>query len=299
LPGFLPQVATTLHVGATAFLADKFDPVAFAEASLRYPISYTVLSSPMLPRLLAEVERNRLDLSHLKAISCGGAPLHPEVAAEFLRIAGIPLTEGYAMTEMIGAFVMDLEGDAPWGASGRIYPQEAEVLCILNDADEQVTHGEIGEIAVHADYAAKRYWPTHNVDLTGGRWFRTGDIGRIDDDGFLYLLDRKKDVIIRGGFNIYSAEIERVLVADSRVDEATVIGVPDSRVGEVPVAYVVLADGTSKDATESLLADVTEILGRLKRPEAIYVVQFDDLPRNALGKVQKAMLRSATTTWQD
>ena len=109
----------------------------------------------------------------------------------------------------------------------------------------------------------------------------------------MFLLDRKKDVIIRGGFNIYSAEIERVLVADPRVAEATVIGVPDSRVGEVPVAFVVLADHVAGDALEGLLADVTEILGRLKRPEAIHAVQFDELPRNALGKVQKATLRAA------
>ena len=299
LPGFLPQVATTLHVGATALLADKFDPVAFAEASRRYPISYTVMSSPMVPLLLAEVKKGRLDLSHLKMLSCGGAPLHPEVAAEFRRLAGVPLTEGYAMTEMMGAFVMDLDGDAPWGASGRIYPREAEVLCILDDADETVHDHQIGEIAVHADYAAKRYWPAHHVQLARGRWFRTGDIGRIDADGFLFLLDRKKDVIIRGGFNIYSAELERVLVANPRVQEATVIGVPDTRVGEVPVAYVVLADGVPNDAVQDLLVEVTEILGRLKRPEAIHAVKFDALPRNALGKVQKATLRAAASTSVD
>ena len=293
LPGFLPQVATTLQVGATALLADKFDPVAFAQASLRYPISYTVLSSPMVPRLLAEIEKGQLDLSHLKVLSCGGAPLHPEVASEFRRIAGVSLTEGYAMTEMMGAFVMDLDGEAPWGASGRIYPRETQVLCILDDADRPVKDDEIGEIAVHADYVAKRYWPNHAVQLAGGRWFRTGDIGRIDPDGFVFLLDRKKDVIIRGGFNIYSAEIERVLVADARVLEATVIGVPDPGVGEVPVAYVVLADGVPNDAVPHLLAEVTDVLGRLKRPEAIHAVQFDALPRNALGKVQKATLRAA------
>jgi long-chain acyl-CoA synthetase len=292
LPGFLPQVATTLHVGATAFLADKFDPVAFAEASLRYPISYTVLSSPMVPRLLAEVERGQSDLSHLKVLSCGGAPLHPEVAAEFHRVAGVRLTEGYAMTEMIGAFVMDLDGEAPWEASGRVYPQGVEVLCVLDDAGEPVADGGIGELAVHADYVAKRYWPNSNLDLAGGHWFRTGDIGRIDDDGFLFLLDRKKDVIIRGGFNIYSAEIERVLVADRRVEEATVVGVPDPRVGEVPVGYVVLAGDVPSASVEGLLADVTEVLGRLKRPEALYVVKSDELPRNALGKVQKGVLRT-------
>jgi fatty-acyl-CoA synthase len=296
LPGFLPQVATTLHVGATALLADKFDPAVFAEATRRYPISYTVLSSPMVPRLLAEIEKGLLDLSHLKVLSCGGAPLHPEVAAEFHRIAGLPLTQGYAMTEMIGAFVMDLDGEAPWGASGRTYPQGMDVVRILDDTDNFADPGEVGEIAVHADYVASRYWPNDRVELTAGGWFRTGDIGRIDGDGFLYLLDRKKDVIIRGGFNIYSAEIERVLVADPRVEEATVIGVPDSRVGEVPVGYVVLAEGVLSDAIEDLLADVTEVLGRLKRPEALYAVKFNELPRNALGKVQKAVLRATVST---
>ena len=291
LPGFLPQVATTLHVGATTLLADKFDPVAFAKASQQYPISYTVLSSPMVPRLLAEAESGRLDLTHLKVLSCGGAPLHPEVAAEFRRVAGVPLTQGYAMTEMIGAFVMDLGGDAPWGASGRIYPHGREVLSILDDTDRPAARGHVGEIAVHTDFVTKRYWPDVHLELAAGSWFRTGDIGRIDDDGFVYLLDRKKDVIIRGGFNIYSAEIERVLVADPRVEEATVIGVPDARVGEVPVGYVVLAEDVPDEVIGDLLADVTEILGRLKRPEALHAVKFDALPRNALGKVQKAELR--------
>ena len=291
LPGFLPQVATTLHVGATTLLADKFDPVAFAKASQQYPISYTVLSSPMVPRLLAEAETGRLDLTHLRVLSCGGAPLHPEVAAEFLRVAGVPLTQGYAMTEMIGAFVMDLGGDAPWGASGRIYPRGKNVLSILDDDDRPAAQGQIGEIAVHAHFVTKRYWPDIHLELAAGHWFRTGDIGRIDENGFVYLLDRKKDVIIRGGFNIYSAEIERVLVADPRVEEATVIGVPDARVGEVPVGYVVLAENVPDEVIGELLADVTEILGRLKRPEALHAVKFDALPRNALGKVQKAELR--------
>jgi fatty-acyl-CoA synthase len=285
-------VATTLHVGATAFLADKFDPVAFAKASNSYSISYTTLSTAMVSRLLAEAEGGQLDLSHLKLLSCGGAPLHPELAAKFHRTTGVRLTEGYGMTEMIGALVMDLKGDAPSGSSGRIYPQGVEVLRVLDDADNPVGPDEIGEVGVHEDFVAKRYWPADRVNLAGGHWFRTGDVGRIDREGFLYLVDRKKDVIIRGGFNIYSAEIERVLVADSRVAEAAVIGVPDPRVGEVPIAYVVLADGFSNDAVKDLLADVVQILGRLKRLETIYAVASDELPRNALGKIQKHVLRT-------
>jgi fatty-acyl-CoA synthase len=292
LQGFLPQVAIAIHVGGSVILANKFDPAEFARWSRAYPIAYTALSSPMVPWLIAQSKTGDLDLSHIRVLSCGGAPLHPQICADFRATTGVPLTQGYGMTEMLGAFVMDLEGDAPWGAAGRIYPRGTEAVCILGDDDVPVGPADSGEIAIRADFATERYWPNDGVELSQGRWFRTGDIGRIDGEGYLYLLDRKKDIIFRGGFNIYTAEIERVLAADDWVTEATVVGVTDERVGEVPVAYVVADEGAPTDTADRLLSDVTARLGRLKRPEAIHIVNYDDLPRNALGKVQKSLLRA-------
>jgi fatty-acyl-CoA synthase len=291
LQGFLPQVAIAIHVGCSVILANKFDPAEFARRSRQYHISYTTLSSPMVPGLIVQSKTDGLDLSHIRVLSCGGAPLHPQISADFRAMTGVPLTQGYGMTEMLGAFVMDLDGNAPWGASGRVYPRDVDAVCILDDHDDPVGPANSGEIAIRGDFVTQRYWPNERVELSQGSWFRTGDIGRIDENGYLHLLDRKKDVIFRGGFNIYTAEIERVLAADQWVDEAVVVGVADDQVGEVPVAYVVVADGAPADMAESLLADVSSRLGRLKRPEALHIVKYEDLPRNALGKVQKSLLR--------
>jgi acyl-CoA synthetase (AMP-forming)/AMP-acid ligase II len=141
------------------------------------------------------------------------------------------------------------------------------------------------------------YW--RRPDLYGeqftGEWFRTGDIGKIDAAGYVFVLDRKKDMIIRGGFNIYSAEIERVLSEHAAVAEATVVGAPDEHLGEVPVAFVVPREPAhDPDALADELLGVTrERLGSLKTPMWVRVVDADDLPRNALRKVQKRELRDS------
>jgi acyl-CoA synthetase (AMP-forming)/AMP-acid ligase II len=131
-----------------------------------------------------------------------------------------------------------------------------------------------------------------------GDWFRTGDIGKVDAAGYFYLLDRKKDVIIRGGFNIYSAEIERVLSDNAAVAEVAVVGALDDRLGEVPVAFVV-ANGSHhdrEDLADELLDSTRRRLGSLKSPVWIRVVDAADLPRNALGKVNKRGLRDSLRT---
>jgi acyl-CoA synthetase (AMP-forming)/AMP-acid ligase II len=153
--------------------------------------------------------------------------------------------------------------------------------------------GEAGEIAFHRSKAAIGYWPDQSALPAGADWFPTGDIGKLDEDGYLYLLDRKKDVILRGGFTIYSAEIERVLTEDLAVSEATVIGIPDERVGEVPVAYVVLGEHCAPAGEAARLqAVVRQRLGGLKALDAVIISTYGELPRNALHKVIKADLRA-------
>jgi len=291
LHGFLPQVAATLRFGGTVVIDAKFEAHRFAAMSRQFSIQYTTLSSPMLPRILELEEDEGPDLSVVKLVSCGGAPLTPELRAQFETRFGIHLTQGYSCTEVLGAFVMDIDGDAPYGAVGRIYPRGPGVVRIISDGGLALPPGEIGEITFRRRFALARYWNDASAPaLIDGEWYATGDIGRVDADGFLYVLDRKKDVIVRGGFNIYSAEIERVLIEHPLVAEACVVGAPDQRVGEVPVAYVVPA-GDHVDI-DALRAYADERLGRLKRVEQISVVGYDDLPRNGLGKVRKAELRA-------
>jgi long-chain acyl-CoA synthetase len=292
LPGYLPQVAATLRFGGTVVLDGKFEARRFAAMSRQYSIQYTTLSSPMLPRLLELGENEGPDLSGLKLMSCGGAPLTPEVRAAFESRFGVHLTQGYSCTEVMGAFVMDIDGDAPNGAVGRVYPRTPGVVRIVDAEGQPLPPADTGEITFARRFALARYWDRDGVSspFIDDEWYATGDIGRVDEAGFLYVLDRKKDVIVRGGFNIYSAEIERVLIEHPQVAEASVVGMPDERLGEVPVAYVVpAADGVD---VATLRAYTDQRLGRLKRIEVLYVVGYDDLPRNGLGKVRKAELRA-------
>lgn len=294
LQGFLPQVAATLRFGGTVVLDDKFDPQRFAEMSRRYPISYTTLSSPMLPRLLALGEQNTIDLSHIRLLSCGGAPLHQEDRVAFENRFDVHVTQGYSSTEVLGAFVMELYGDAPHGAAGKVFSDRSDPIRIMHDdAGNAAPVGEVGEIAFHRSCALRKYWSQSDGDestFVGGEWYATGDVGRIDEDGYVFVLDRKKDVVIRGGFNIFSAEIERVLTSHPAVQEAVVVGAPSEQLGEIPIAFVV-CEPDSDVSNEELQAHALQQLGRLKTPESITQVQFDDLPRNSIGKVQKAELR--------
>jgi len=293
--GFLPQVAATLAAGGDVVLDDKFEVTRLSEMSHRHRFAYTTLSSPMIPRLLGLNDDDRPDLSSIRLVSCGGAPLHPDVRSEFEQTFGIHLTQGYSCTEVVGAFVMDVAGDAPSGAAGRVYPAStSEVVRIIAADGRPAAVGERGEIQFHRDFAMAGYWglPAETDDaFVDGDWYATGDIGVIDADGFLAVVDRKKDVIIRGGFNIYSAEIERVLVQHEAVAEATVIARPDPSLGEVPVAFVVLDGAAASEA--DLREFVRQRLGPLKQVEAVSVVAYDELPRNGLGKVLKNELRAS------
>ena len=291
--GYLSQVAHTLHVGGTVIIDDKFDARRMAAASRAYDITYTVLSSPMPPRILELPVDERPDFTSTKMVSCGGAPLTPEVREEFETTFDVRLTQGYASTEVLGAFVMDIEGTAPWGAAGAVYPEGVEVVRILDDDGCPVARGVEGEIAFHRDYTTAAYWQRPEetaAAFVGEVWFATGDIGKLSEDGFLFVLDRKTDMIIRGGFNIYSAEIERVLSEHPDVREAVVVGAPHPRLGEVPVAFVVPARPEVR--ADDLRAYTLERLGKLKGAESVHLVEYDDLPRSAIGKVQKPVLRA-------
>lgn len=290
--GYLPQVAVFCRVGGTIVLADKFDAQEFAAASRRHRISYTTLSSPMLPSLTSLPADERPDLRWIEVLSCGGSPLHPDYRADIEHKLGVALTEGYGLTEVLGAFVMNLDQSAPYGSSGRVYPSgPTPTLRIQDDAGAPVPVGEPGEIAFHHSKVLLGYWPDVSWS-EGSEWFATGDIGKLDASGYLYLLDRKKDVILRGGFTIYPAEIERVLAEDPDVLEATVIGAADERLGEVPVAFVVLNESANRGGQDARLQELVRLrLGPLKALAHVELAKFEDLPRNALNKVIKRDLR--------
>jgi long-chain acyl-CoA synthetase len=294
---FLPVAASAVRNGAAVVLADRFDAAEMSRASQRFGITYMTLSPPMLDAIMSLPEDELPTFPALRLLTAGGAPLQPETRARFEELIGVPVTQGFGMTEIMGVLVADYEGDAPWGSSGRVRPIGSPHLVVVDDDGAPLPADGVGEFAVHRTQVLVGYWGRPDLYEAAfvRDWFLTGDIGRIDADGFVHVLDRKKDMIIRGGFNIYSAEIERVLSEHPAVAEATVVGAPDERLGEVPVAFVVARfSEVDADAVQAELLETTRSrLGSLKSPVWIRVVGADDLPRNTLRKVQKGALRDS------
>jgi fatty-acyl-CoA synthase len=176
------------------------------------------------------------------------------------------------------------------GSVGRVIPTIS--ARVVDENMDDVAPGEIGEIVYRGPTMMSEYWnnPTATADAFHGGWFHSGDLVRVDDEGFVYVVDRKKDMIISGGENIYCAEVENVLYEHELIVEAAVVGRPDTKWGEVPVAIVAMAPGSAVDLTiEELSSFLNDRLARYKHPKDIVVVEA--LPRNASGKVVKGELR--------
>ncbi len=308
VPTFLPlfplhanlsQAGNTLASGASLLLMEKFDPVALAELSRTFRVSAGTMVPAIAAALLAMPDGTQPWFTNGARFSVGGAPLPPATRDAFEERFAVTLCQGFGSTEVMGAIAMERQDRrAPRGSCGSLWPGLAEhnLVRVVDDNGVDVTPGAVGEFLVHRDRALLGYWNAPELTreaFLGGQWYRMGDIGRIDENGFVYVLDRKKDMIIRGGFNVYTAEIERVLVESPLVAEAHVIGVPDDVLGEIPKAYVVLRTGVvaSDELAAGLRDEVRARLGPLKVVDHIEFVDSASLPRNAMGKVLKRELR--------
>jgi acyl-CoA synthetase (AMP-forming)/AMP-acid ligase II len=283
----------TLGAGGTAVLMRRFDPRAFLEQSERSGATHATLTPTQYGRILAEPDFDRFDLSSFRMTFSMAAPASPALKAEILRRWPGGLTEIYGATEG-GACVLraDLRPDK-LHTVGR--PGPATELKIIDDAGRELPIGEAGEVVAHSAAIMIGYYKqperTREAewrDGAGRRFFRTGDIGRLDNEGFLTLLDRKKDLIISGGVNVFPRDLEEVLHAHEDVEEAAVVGAPSERWGETPVAFVVLRAGR-KVAAAVLLAWANARLGRFQRLSEVRLLKT--LPRTTLGKVLKRALR--------
>lgn len=285
-------LCTTL-VGGTLVLLNRFDPDSVLETIERERTTHTSMVPVQYQRLLDHPDFPQRDTRSMRAMMCCGSPLPERVKAELFKQFPNALIELYGTTE--GA-VTTL---APEEAEGRIAsvgkPVPGGDLLILDDGDVPAPTGEPGEIVALNRFVMAGYW--NRPDATaealwtapdGRRWLRTGDIGRLDDEGFLTITDRKKDVIISGGQNIYPADLEAVLMGHQAVQECAVIGIPDDRWGEAPLALVVAMPDAAVSETD-LLGWTNARLGRQQRLSALEFRQ--DLPRNANGKVLKRELR--------
>jgi fatty-acyl-CoA synthase len=283
------QTTPALHHGATVTIHSRFTPDATLAAIERDRPTLTVLVPATIQAVSDHPHWETADLSSLKAISTGST-IVPQHLIDRVVARGVPVLQVYGSTETCPIAVYTrLGGDlSRQGSTG--LPGLCCEAAIIDDAGKELPAEVLGEIVVRGRNVFYEYWGDEDATrqaLHEG-WYRTGDIGRRDADGYFWVHDRKKDLIISGGENIYPAEVERVLLEHPEVTECGVIGRPDPRWDEVPVAYVMRRTGCLVDA-EGLRAHVEKQLARFKVPRDIVFV--DDLPRTALGKVQHFMLK--------
>ncbi|MGB5334629.1 MAG: AMP-binding protein [Woeseiaceae bacterium] len=284
---------STMFCGGTIFIDRKFTPAGFLEMVERDRITHTAMVPLQFQMILECEEFEQYDLSSLDAYMCCGSPLAVGLKQQIVeRIPGA-FVELYGLTEGLVTVLEPEDMLQKIDSVGR--PCPGQDIVILDNDDKVLAAGEAGEIVGHSRFMMAGY---HNNDEenaantwmhpSGSRWLRTGDIGRLDEDGFLYLVDRKKDMIISGGQNIYPADIEATLIANDAVHEVAVIGVASAKWGETPLAVVVTNPGATIEE-EELTAWANSRLGKQQRIAG--TVFIDELPRNPNGKVLKRELR--------
>ncbi len=235
---------------------------------------------------------DKRDLSSLVSVGSGGAPLPVEVARILERRVGMKLKSGWGMTETCSpGTAHPKEGPDKPGSIGLMLPGIEMDVVSLDDSTRLMPVGEVGEIRIRGPNVTKGYWnrPKETAEAFVGDRFLTGDIGYMDADAYFYLVDRKKDMIISGGFNVYPQMIEQAIYTHSSVQEVIVIGIPDDYRGEAAKAFIKLRDGATSFTLEELRAFLTGKLGKHELPAALDFV--DELPRTPVGKLSRHELR--------
>lgn len=289
--GGLSPLVTSVLKGSTCVLLADFDPVQVWEVIARERITSMMSVPLMLQAMFAVAQSREVDGSSLKWISCG-ASMVPPALIETGEALGISVQQVYGITEFCGAvtFWTPEMGLEHADSHGRMV-MGAELKIVDPGSFEPLSAGTEGEVWCRGPMTFSGYWrnPEASAAVLQDGWYRTGDIGRVDAEGFLHVVDRLKDMIISGGENIYPAEIEAVLAQMPGIAEIAVVGRADERWGEIPVACIVRRDGVELGEAE-VLAFCRERLASYKCIKA--VEWFDALPRNSVGKVLKRQLRT-------
>jgi len=294
----MTTVLPTLAFGGCLVLMAKFDAIAYLKLAQDECVTHAMLVPVQYQRLMAHEDFSQFDLKSFRAKFCTSSPLSAALKADVVtRWPGI-LVEYYGMTEG-GGTCMLLANLYPTKLHTVGQPLPDHDIRIIDEAGFEMAAGQIGEVVGRSTTMMTCY---HNqpgktsdaewLDANGNRFIRTGDVGRFDEDGFLILLDRRKDMVISGGFNIYPSDLEAVLDQHPSVANAAVVGVPSTEWGEMPVAFVVRHRGSNTSA-EEILSWANHRLGKTQRLKDLRFI--DELPRNAIGKVLKRELRESWT----
>jgi acyl-CoA synthetase (AMP-forming)/AMP-acid ligase II len=284
----------TIAFGGCVVLMPKFDAAAYLQLAQQHRVTHTMLVPVQYQRLMARPDFDAHDLSSFRFKFSTSAPFGAALKADVLARWPGGLIEFYGMTEGGGTCILEAHLHP-----GKLHtvgqPAAGSDIRLIDEAGREVAAGEAGEVVGHSAGMMVGYHGQPQktreaewFDAAGKRFIRTGDVGRFDADGFLTLFDRKKDMVISGGFNIYPSDLETVLRGHAAVADAAVIGVPSEQWGETPVAFVVRRSGDATSA-DALLQWANAQLGKTQRLASVRFI--DELPRSAIGKILKRELR--------
>jgi acyl-CoA synthetase (AMP-forming)/AMP-acid ligase II len=291
-------VLPTLVAGGLNVLLPTFDVELLLETIQRHRITDLLLVPTMINLVMAHPKLDRYDLGSLRTLTYGASPMPPERVKQALEVFGPILVQGYGQTESTAIISTLSKEDHVTGGDPRKEARlasagrpafECEVR-IVDDAGNDVAPGEVGEIVVRGPNVMAGYWraPDLTAETLVDGWLHTRDMGRVDGQGYLYLVDRKSDMIISGGFNIYPSEVENVLYTHPAVYEAAVVPVPDEKYGEAVKAVVVLRPGAEAGEAD-LIAHCRANLASYKKPQSVDFV--DELPKSPVGKILRRAVR--------
>jgi len=294
--GLIGHAAVAMLVPMPLILGYRFDPATMNDLAERHNATYTVMAITAYTAMMNDPSIRAHDLSALSKVYSCGAPIAPSLVERFERAVGPYIHNIYGLTETTGpSHAVPLGRRAPvdpaTGALSIGVPVPGTAVRVLDDNGDEVPVGQIGELAISGPGVVPGYW--HRPDATDaalpGGEMRTGDVGFMDDQGWFYLVDRKKDMINTAGYKVWPREVEDVLMGHQAVKEAAVIGVPDPYRGETVKAFVSLRDGASS-TPEELIAFCRDNLAAYKYPRVVEIC--DDLPKTLTGKVLRRQLRT-------
>ena len=287
--GIVVSILSPLAVGGSTSITARFSPLAFFDIIARERPTYFSAVPAIYAMLSTLPDGVEPDVSSVRFAVCGAAPMPAELIERFEQRFSLPIVEGYGLSEATCASTLNpIDGVHKPGTVGVALPGQEVIL--LGEDGRPTTEGR-GEVIIRGPIVMRGYLgrPEETPNTLVDGWLRTGDVGAIDEVGYLSIVDRLKDMIIRGGENIYPKGIENVLYGHPEVLEAAVVGRPDDVLGEVPVAYVSLRNAGATTA-EELLARCADRLARYK--VAVQITIIDNLPKNPIGKMAKPDLRS-------
>jgi len=287
------QMNVNLYAGNRVVLLPRFEPQLTLDAMQRERVNFWVGVPTMYWALLKHVEENKIDVepfaANLKVTTSGGAPMPVEVMKNFEKVFGVRVFEGYGLSETspLATFNHFEKPSKPGTVGQPIFG--VEIKC-FDENDREVKNGERGEVVIRGSNVMKGYYkrPEATAEAMRNGWFHTGDIGIFDDEGYLSIVDRKKDMILRGGYNIYPRELEEVMMTHEAVSLVAVIGVPDERLGEEVKAFIVLKQGFDL-STENFTDWCKGQFAANKYPRSVEI--RESLPIGATGKILKRELR--------